>query len=652
MKTVFKISVIFVVLSLLMLACVPVATPAAATETPKPPPEKLKVAMLIPGAIDDGGYYQAGYDGLMRIKDELGAEVSYINNIPTELEPLSAALEKLAESKPDMIMSHGGITADAVAAVSKNHPDIQFVLSQGGIKDTNLSVYQVSYEQATWLAGAAAGLLTKTNVVSHISGKRVAGGVKSRNAFADGLKYTNPEATFLTTFTGDLNDADLAKRTAQAQIDAGSDIIFAMLNDAMPGVTEAVKENGIRQVGDVHDFCATDPDVFQICALEDIGLGLVEAAKAYQAGTFESNVVKNFGLETPGAVGVSFASDVPEEVKVKIDELKQKITNKEIVVSTEYDGPEFEIPVAAKLKVAMIIPGKIDDGGFMQGGYEGLMKIRDELGAEVEYIADIEPKLEVLKEAIDKLAQGNPDLLMAHGGQNAAAMQEMSVKYPKIQFVVLHGNVKGPNLSSYGVLEEQATWLAGAAAGLLTKTNVVGHMSGLRVPAGVKARGAFADGLKYTNPGATFITNFSGDLNDQALAEKIAKAEIDKGADLIFAMLNDGMPGVTKAVVEAGIHQIGNSKNRTATEPEIFIISALTNVSLSSFTAASDFVKGTYQPDVIHPIGIETEGAIGIAMADYVPEDVKAKVKELEQLLADGKIQVNTDYSGPEFELK
>lgn len=609
----------------------------------------VKVAMLIPGAIDDGGYYQAGYEGLMRIKRELGAEVSYLNNIPTELADLTAALRKLAEQEPDMILSHGGITAAAVEAVSKEYPNIQFVLSQGNVHGPNLSVYQVNYDQATWLCGAAAGLLTQTGVVSHISGVRVAGGLNARGAFANGLAYTNPDATFLTTFTGDLNDAALARRTVEAQIAQGSDLVFAMLNDAMPGVTAAVKAHGIRQVADVYDLSATEPDVYALSALEDIGLGLFEAVKRYQEGDFQSDVIKSFGLETEGAVGIAFAQDVPQEVLAEIEALKAKIISGEIQVSNEFTGEEFE-PVLQPLKVAMVIPGKIDDGGFMQGGYEGLMKIQKELGAEVRYLDDVAATDEALTAAIEELAAGKPDMLMAHGGQCAQAMQAASEKYPDIQFVVLHGDVSGKNLSSYGVVQEQAAYLAGAAAGLLTETGVVGHMSGLRVPAGVKARGAFADGLKRTNPEAVYLTNFSGDLNDQALAYQIANAEIDAGADIIFAMLNDGMPGVTKAVEERGIHQVADSKDRTATEPDVFMISAVSNVSMSAFTAASDYVEGRYQPGVIRAIGIETPGAIDVALAPYVPDAVKQEMEKLKEALKDGTITVDVVYTGVEFE--
>lgn len=76
-----------------------------------------------------------------------------------------------------------------------------------------------------------------------------------------------------------------------------------------------------------------------------------------------------------------------------------------------------------RLKVAMLIPGQIDDGGFMEAGYNGLLKIRDELGAKVKYIDKIQPVHEELTEALRKLANEKPDLLIAHGGQNSKAVQ-------------------------------------------------------------------------------------------------------------------------------------------------------------------------------------------------------------------------------------
>ena len=120
---------------------------------------------------------------------------------------------------------------------------------------------------------------------------------------------------------------------------------------------------------------------------------------------------------------------------------------------------------ADALSVAMLIPGKIDDNGFMEAGYNGLLKIQQELGAKVAYLDKVEPKRDALEEALRSLAQASPDMVIAHGGQNNEAAQTVSAEFPDIPFVVVQGNVTGANLSSYEVLQEDSAWLAGAAAG-------------------------------------------------------------------------------------------------------------------------------------------------------------------------------------------
>ena len=47
------------------------ALPAMSAAQDRP----MKIAMLIPGHVDDGGFMEAGYNGLLAIESELGAEI-------------------------------------------------------------------------------------------------------------------------------------------------------------------------------------------------------------------------------------------------------------------------------------------------------------------------------------------------------------------------------------------------------------------------------------------------------------------------------------------------------------------------------------------------------------------------------------------------
>jgi basic membrane protein A len=608
----------------------------------------LRVSMVLPGPIDEGGFMQAGYEGLVKIQDELGAEIAYKDRVKPTVEDLTTAIRELAQNNPDLIITHGSQTSAAAEAAAQEFPDIRFVVIQGNVTGPNLSSNATLLPQSAWLAGAAAGLLTETDVVGHISGLPTArSGQLGRAAFDDGLKTTNPEARFLTSFTGDQDDTEIAKAVAQAQIDEGADIIFTMLNAARPGVTEAAEANGVYQIGDVRDYTQDNPEVYIGSAINNVSIAVFRAGQDVATGNWQPSTVIRIGLEDPEAVRLALAPQVPPDVVARIDELAELIKSGEIEIPSEYTGEDF-VP-SLPLRVAMLIPGKIDDGGFMEAGYNGLLSIEQELGAEISYVDQVQPEPELLAAALRELAQQNPDLVIAHGGQNSKAAEEVAKEFPNVRFVVVQGNVTGDNLSSYEILQEQSAWLAGAAAGLLTDGNVVGHISGIRVTPGLKGRAAFADGLRTTNPEARFLTTFSGSQDDAELAKQVALAQVNEGADIIFTMLNAARTGAIEANKETGTFQMGNVRDWYEVEPEVFIASALANVSKAGLRAAQDVASGNWQPGTIVKIGLEDPDAVSLALAPTVPAEVIEQINVLAEKIKSGEIGVSIEYDGEEF---
>ena len=305
----------------------------------------------------------------------------------------------------------------------------------------------------------------------------------------------------------------------------------------------------------------------------------------------------------------------------------------------------------ADITIAGLFAGNINDHGFMQSGYEGLVQAEKALGVGTRYIDGIAPQKELLAAALRQLARAQPPphMVIAHGGQNNAAAQQVAAEFPDIRFVVTQGDVTGANLSSYDVLQEESAWLAGALAGLTTRSGVVGHMSGIRVRPGLKGRAAFADGLKTVNSNARLLTNFSGNQDDNALSRRIALAQIDAGADIIFTMLNAGRGGVTEACRSRGIRQIGNVNDWTLTDPSVFTASAIADVSKAVFMAAQDQVSGQWKPGVIRKLGLADASAVRLAMASDVPASVKQQIASFSDAIISGKIKVPDSYTGPEF---
>ncbi len=302
-----------------------------------------------------------------------------------------------------------------------------------------------------------------------------------------------------------------------------------------------------------------------------------------------------------------------------------------------------------KLKVAALFAGRIDDAGFMEAGYRGLTAARDKLGVDIVWRDQVPPERDRLAGALHDLAKDGPALVIAHGGQNNDAARLAAADFPATTFVVTQGNVTGPNLASYEVLQEESAFLAGALAGWATKTGTVGHMSGIRVVPGLKGRAAFAHGVAHTNPAVRLLTNFSGNQDDNALSKRIAWAMIDSKADIIFTMLNAGRMGAIEACRERGAKQIGNARDWVVAVPDVFIASAVADSSVAVLRAVEDLVRGAVATNTVVKIGLARPDAVRLTMSAALNEDIRKRIDALAQKITNGEVEVPTAWNGPEF---
>lgn len=304
----------------------------------------ISVGGLFAGRIDDRGFMEAGWRGLERARLELGTQTRHTAGVPPRKELLVAALTELASSGVKLVLAHGGQNNEACAEVAARFPHVQFVVTQGAVTGANLCSYEVLQEESAYLGGVLAALTTRTGVVGHMSGIRVRPGLKGRAAYVAGVKATNPEVKVLTNFSGNQDDNALSKRIAVAEMAAGADVIFTMLNAGRNGVTEACREQRKRQIGNVIDWVASDPKTFVGSAIADVSMAVFQAVKDAQVGKFPAGTVQKIGINNPLAVSLSMASDVPAEVRQRVAEITQALAKGQIKVPEAYDGPEFQTP--------------------------------------------------------------------------------------------------------------------------------------------------------------------------------------------------------------------------------------------------------------------------------------------------------------------
>jgi basic membrane protein A and related proteins len=206
------------------------------------------------------------------------------------------------------------------------------------------------------------------------------------------------------------------------------------------------------------------------------------------------------------------------------------------------------------------------------------------------------------------------------------------------------------NLVGLEFQEDQPGFLAGALAGLMTKTNVIGAVAGLQtVPPVVRYVKGYENGAKYTNPKIKVLSIYqpeSGakDFNDPDWGKQQALTFFGQGADVIFGVGGNTGNGAILAAKEAGKMCIGVDVDQYVSYPDVdscLITSAQIRLRQSVKAAIVAFIKGAWQPGL--SVGNITNDGIGLApyhdFDSKIPADVKATIATIMSKLKDGSLK-------------
>jgi len=312
-------------------------------------------------------------------------------------------------------------------------------------------------------------------------------------------------------------------------------------------------------------------------------------------------------------------------------------------------GGSKEEEKSDKLKIGLVLStGGLGDKSFNDAAYKGLIEAKDKLGVDVKYV---EPSnVSEFDVFLREFAEADFDLIIGVGFQMKDPIEKVASEYPNSHFVMIDEPIDMPNVISAAFNEPEGSFMAGALAGMMTKTNTVGFVGGMEVPLIKKFGNGFMAGAKYVNPQIkTFKTYVGGNnpFNDPAKGKEMALSMIDNGADIIYhAAAGSGM-GVFEAAKERGVYAIGVDSNQDGVVPGTVLTSMLKNVDKAVFSIIKDtqekgFTAGELEFNLAN-------GGVGITDLEYTKDQVgKDKIKKLEGIKADiisGKIDVEAEMS-------
>ncbi len=295
--------------------------------------------------------------------------------------------------------------------------------------------------------------------------------------------------------------------------------------------------------------------------------------------------------------------------------------------------------------------GGLDDRGFNENSINGFERAQEELGVEgrVYTSESADDYLPNLTAAVDD----GHDLVIAIGFLIQPNVAEVAEQAPDVMFAGVDqffgeppdcgGEGQAPcaveNVLGLQYPSEEAGYLAGIVAAMMTKTNTVSTVGGISIPPVNNWIAGFRQAVKDTKPGVKLLNAYSQDFVDQAKCKEIALDQIAQGSDVVFQVAGNCGLGALDAACQEGVMAIGVDADQSFAG-DCVITSALKPLEVSVFETIKSVQDGTFEGGTNRFFGIEDfpEAELLAPFSDEVPQEVQDAVEEAKQKLANGEI--------------
>ncbi|RKH81232.1 BMP family ABC transporter substrate-binding protein [Corallococcus sp. AB045] len=263
-------------------------------------------------------------------------------------------LQLLAEQRVSLAMGVGFMLENAVETVARRNPSLPFLLVDSPLLDAqgraitlpNVRTVVFREEEGCFLAGALAGLVTKTGRVGMVGGMKIPLVQRYEAGFRAGVAATNPNATVLVNYTGSFTDFALGKQVGQDLLLKNTDILFAAAGVDGLGAIQAVKEareagKAVSVIGVDSDPSHLAPEAVLSAVVKHVDLVVYEAIREQRQGRFQGGNV-SLGLKEGGMGLAPVRLDFPGKAEAlrTVEALRARVISGELKVPTQPDAAQ------------------------------------------------------------------------------------------------------------------------------------------------------------------------------------------------------------------------------------------------------------------------------------------------------------------------
>jgi basic membrane protein A len=307
---------------------------------------------------------------------------------------------------------------------------------------------------------------------------------------------------------------------------------------------------------------------------------------------------------------------------------------------------------AEAISVGMVSDtGGLDDRGFNEFSINGFERAKTELGVTGRvYVSEsADDYLPNLTAAVDD----GHDLVVAIGFLIQPSVAEVAKEATDVNFAGVdqfYGDPPEcggegqavctlPNVLGLQFPSEEAGYLAGIVAAMMTKTKTVSTVGGISIPPVNNWIAGFRQAVKDTDPSIKLLNAYSQDFVDQAKCKEIALDQIAQGSDVVFQVAGLCGLGALDAACEKDVYAIGVDADQSFAG-DCVITSALKPLELAVFETIKSAQDGTFKGGTNRFFGIEEfpDAELLAPYTDVVPQEVKDAVEAAKAKLISGEI--------------
>lgn len=323
MKKGIAVLLILMLVASLFTGCAPKQAAAPAEAPAENKAADMVVGFIYVGPIGDGGWSYAHDQGRLYLEKELGVKTLYQESVP-ETQECEKAIKAMIDGGAKVIFATSFGFMDYVEKVAKEYPDVVFLHCSGFKKSENMGNYFGRMYEARFLSGLVAGMKTESNKIGYVAAFEIPEVVRGINAFTQGVRAANPEATVEVMWTHTWYDPAKEKDAALALLDLNCDVIAQHQDTAGP--QQAAEERGKFAVGYNSPSLDKAPNAYLTAPVWNWGPYYKQIVESVINGTFKSEAY--WGAMSTGIVQLdALSKNAPEGAQAKVDEYAKKIAD-------------------------------------------------------------------------------------------------------------------------------------------------------------------------------------------------------------------------------------------------------------------------------------------------------------------------------------